>query len=198
MAFNKNKYSKQETECLVNEIKAEYEEKLAKQKQINQELSEELKQTKALLFALQEKESLVLATLERAEKTAMDLEKSSNEQYELEVERLKRFVSRWNNYFKVLKDDYPPNPTLKKAINLKEMVEAAANSDGAKKLISDIDTVLTENVDVMGEEFDPKKKINDYIAATENNGFNLDEVLNPGELQLEDLCKELGLMGGNE
>ena len=42
--------------------------------------------------------------------------------------------------------------------------------------------------------FNPKKKIVDYIASTGDNGFNLDEVLNPGELQLEDLCKELGLM----
>ena len=48
------------------------------------------------------------------------------------------------------------------------------------------------------EKFDPKSKIRDYIAATGDNGFNLDEVLNPGELQLEDLCKELGLIDGNE
>ena len=38
------------------------------------------------------------------------------------------------------------------------------------------------------------QKINDYIVATSDTEFNLDEVLNPGELDLEDLCKELGLM----
>ena len=42
--------------------------------------------------------------------------------------------------------------------------------------------------------FDPKSKIEAFVAATSDNGFNLNEVLNPGELQLEDLCKELGLI----
>ena len=43
-------------------------------------------------------------------------------------------------------------------------------------------------------EFNPKKIMDEYIATTGDNGFNLDEVLNPGELHLEDLCKELGLI----
>ena len=47
-------------------------------------------------------------------------------------------------------------------------------------------------------KFQPKNKIRDYIAATENDGFNMDEVLNPGDLQLEDLCKELGLLEEND
>ena len=42
--------------------------------------------------------------------------------------------------------------------------------------------------------FNPKSKIADYIVATDGSGFNMDEVLKPGELKLEDLCKELGLM----
>jgi hypothetical protein len=42
--------------------------------------------------------------------------------------------------------------------------------------------------------FDPEKRIADYVSATSENGFNLEEVLNPGELHLEDLCKELGLI----
>ena len=46
--------------------------------------------------------------------------------------------------------------------------------------------------------FNPKQKINEYIAATADNGFNLEEVLNPGTLHLEDLCKELGLLEETE
>ena len=42
-------------------------------------------------------------------------------------------------------------------------------------------------------QFNPKEKIERYIE-NDVNGFNLEEVLNPGELQLEDLCRELGLM----
>ena len=43
-----------------------------------------------------------------------------------------------------------------------------------------------------------KQKIKDYIAATGDNGFNLDDVLNPGELELEELCRELGLIDAEE
>ena len=49
--------------------------------------------------------------------------------------------------------------------------------------------------------FEPRKKIDEYVeeqtAVTEDEetGFNLDDVLNPKhELNLEKLCKELGLM----
>ena len=60
----------------------------------------------------------------------------------------------------------------------------------------EIDEILSKQK----ERFNPKKKIDEYIAATteSTNGFNLDDVLNPGELQLEDLCKELGLIEENE
>ena len=47
LALKKVKYTQQETQYMINQIKVEYEDKLAKQKQINKELSEELKQTKA-------------------------------------------------------------------------------------------------------------------------------------------------------
>ena len=46
-----------------------------------------------------------------------------------------------------------------------------------------------------GEEFDPKAVIGRYVEGEEESGFNLDEVLNPkGELDLEKLCRNLGLM----
>ena len=43
--------------------------------------------------------------------------------------------------------------------------------------------------------FDPKKRIERYVAEESDTGFNLDDVLNPKqELDLEKLCRELGLM----
>ena len=46
------------------------------------------------------------------------------------------------------------------------------------------------------EPFDPKAVIGKYIESEEEDtGFNLDDVLNPkGELDLEKLCRGLGLM----
>jgi hypothetical protein len=201
LGFRKVKYTAEEVEYMLGKNKEEYEKKLLAQKEINKNLTEQLNSVKAELETLKGKELLILATLERAEKTAMELESSINEQYQLEVERLKRFVARWNGYFRVLKDDYPQNPTVKKAINIKDKVDAAAGSVNAKKLIADIDGLIGKSkkeTEENKEKFNPKEKIRDYIVATGDNGFNLEEVLNPGELQLEDICKELGLMGGNE
>ena len=194
MGIRKVKYTSQEVEYLISKIKGEYENKLLEQKELNIELNKELAGLRADYNTIKEKEELIYKTLERAERTAEELEKSCEEQYQLEIERIKRFVVRWNNYFKTLKDEYPQNSAVKKAISIKDKVEAASRHN-AKKLIGEIDKVLPDD---KKKKFDPKKKINEYIAATGDNGFNLDEVLNPGELQLEDLCKELGLMGGNE
>jgi hypothetical protein len=52
--------------------------------------------------------------------------------------------------------------------------------------------------DCGAEKVSPKKMISDYISSNSENGFNMDEVLNPGDLELEELCKELGLLDGDE
>ena len=195
MGVRRIKYTQEEVDFLLNKCKAEYESKLGEQISVNRELFEQLKEVKEELAVLKDKESLISATLERAEKTAIELERTSNKQYELELERLKKFVLKWNNYFKSLKSEYPESSSIRKAINIKEMIEAASVAQGAKKLITGIDSIIDENKE---QSFNPKEKIHDYIAATGDNGFNLEEVLNPGNLKLEDLCKELGLMGGNE
>ena len=45
------------------------------------------------------------------------------------------------------------------------------------------------------ETFDPKAVIEKYVQGEEESGFNLDDVLNPkGKLDLEKLCRNLGLM----
>ena len=54
------------------------------------------------------------------------------------------------------------------------------------------DAIKENKVEIPGGIFNPKKKIEEYVSS-ETNGFNLEEVLNPGELDLGDLCKELGL-----
>ena len=68
------------------------------------------------------------------------------------------------------------------------------DDEDAEKSVSVINDALSEIIEEKNQPFNPKEIINDYVAATGDNGFDLDEVLNPGELQLEDLCKELGLL----
>ena len=116
--------------------------------------------------------------------------------YQLEVERLKNFVDKWNGYFKELKEKYPLYPVAKKAIDIKDtLINKSCDNCKAKEIINEIDKKLTTSKKSnLKTKFDPKSKIKDYIAATSDNGFNMEEVLNPGALKLEDICKELGLI----
>ena len=48
----------------------------------------------------------------------------------------------------------------------------------------------------MGGDFQPEQLIKEALNE-EENGFNIDDAINPkGELNLEDLCKELGVFNG--
>ena len=137
----------------------------------------------------------MVATLTRAEKTAIEVEQNAKLQYSLEIERLKKFSKKWDLYFEELKEKYPLYPPVKNARAVKGKIDGVDNEDNPKEIIESLDKMIPEKTNGV---FDPKKKIKDYIAATGVNGFNIDEVLNPGELQLEDLCKELGLIDSDE
>ena len=57
-----------------------------------------------------------------------------------------------------------------------------------------IDTLENDLDNAIGNDFNPRKIMDNYVASVSENGFNLQDVLNPGELELEDICKELGLI----
>ncbi|MBE7083608.1 MAG: hypothetical protein E7373_03285 [Clostridiales bacterium] len=195
MELNKNKYSKKEVADILTAYKGEYEKRISENREIISRLNDEIKSLNAYVDSLKEKENILVATLTRAEKTAMEVEENAKLQYSLEVERLKKFSKKWNAYFEELKDKYPLYPPVKKARAIKNEVDCVTEEDNPKEFINRLDSQIPET---NGKTFDPKKKIKDYIAATGVNGFNIDEVLNPGELQLEDLCKELGLIDSDE
>ena len=188
MELQKRKYKKNEVSAILKVYQRQYEENIAElKKQIldlakrNTELLEEVERVRS-------RESLVYKTLERAEITSQEIEKNAKMQYALEIERLKRFSEKWDDFFKSLEEDYPHDKTAKKAVKINQKIKDSVD-DNPQDFIEEIDKFIS------GEKtFNPKKKIVDYIAATGDNGFNLDEVLNPGKLELEDLCKELGLM----
>ena len=195
MELNKKKYKQIEVRAMFDAYKNEYENRLAEQRGRISELNKENAELKAELDLIKDKQQLIYKTLERAEKNATELEQNALAQYELEVERLRSFSERWNGYFNDLKEKYPLYSTIKKAVGIKERMDELVDEANPKTVVEELDKMLGKT---KKKAFDPKGKIRDYIAATGDNGFNLDEVLNPGELQLEDLCKELGLIDGNE
>jgi len=195
LQLKKRKYKRAEVLAMLDAYKSEYETRLAEQRANIQEIAKERDMILAELDALKEKESLIISTLIRAEQTAMELKEQAEVEYALEVERLKRFSEKWDAYFKKVKDKYPTSTAVKKAVGVKDKLDKAIKTKKAKEVVQNMDLLLDGGKKA---KFNPKSKIRDYIAATSDNGFNLDEVLNPGELQLEDLCKELGLIGENE
>ena len=97
----------------------------------------------------------------------------------------------------MLVEKYPMYPIVVSADKMRERVEEILKNggeDAVKKIIGEFYESTGDALD----GFDPKKKISEYIAATDDSGFSMDEVLNPGKLQLEDLCKELGLLAESD
>ncbi len=191
--LNKKKYKKAEVEQLIKDLSDDYQLKINEQKERLKELDVENKNLISEISELKANEKLICKTLESAEKQAEDLSDKSMLKYRLEIERLKRFVEKFNAYFNYLQEKYPYYPATKEAEATFKKISAIVNGAVNKKAIEKVDAVIPEIAEAK-VNFNPKDKIKDYIYATGDNGFNMEEVLNPGQLELEDLCKELGLM----
>ena len=194
MELNKRKYAKKEVEIILNDNRTLYENKLFEQKVKIQELNEENKNLKIELENLKSKQTLIDKALITAETQSKNIQEKAILQYQLTAEKLKNFYVRWSEYFRRLKIKYPLYPEVKESAELLDSLKVLFKAKNIKTAIDKIDNKIVKKSGVEQSVFNPKSKISAYVAATSDNGFNLDEVLNPGELQLEDLCKELGLI----
>lgn len=192
MELEKKKYKRNEVCEILDAYKIDYENKLKEQTARIVELTAENKKLSAEVSDFKNKEELIFVTLRSAEEKAEEIRKNAELKYALQVESLRNFSRKWKNYFDYLSEKYPHYQAIKEAMSIySKLGELLEN--GADSVIETIDGLIPDkNKDKV--VFDPKSKISEYIAATGDNGFNLDEVLNPGKLELEDLCKELGLI----
>ena len=188
MELKKRKYKKKAVSAMLEAYKGQYEKLITEYRERITELIKENSALNKKIEELSKKEPLILSILERAEKTSQEIVERAELEYSLEMQRLKAFVEKWDDYFNRLQEKYPLYPTTKKALEIKDKVKDFSNKSNAKKTIEKLDGMISE------KKFNPKQKIKDYVVATSDSGFNLDEVLNPGKLELEDLCKELGLI----
>ncbi len=195
MELKKRSYKRNEVNLMLEAYKTEYETRINEQRNRIQELISQNDSLYIECEKLKQKENLILLTLERAEKTALELKELSEKEYALEVERLKKFSEKWDAYFKKVKEKYPTSSAVKKAVGIKNKLDKSIKRSTPKEVIDEMENLLDGKSKT---KFQPKNKIRDYIAATESDGFNMEEVLNPGDLQLEDLCKELGLLEEND
>ena len=196
--LNKRKYKKEQVQEMLDALTIEYEEKISSLRSEIGVLTEKNNRIYGELSLIKDREHLIDVTLQNANKQAEEITSNAKHQYEAVMESLKRFSNKWRNYFTILADKYPLYPSVQKALQLKEQLDSILNSSDYSANIEKIEANLDKNISDSQDVFNPKQKINDYILATSDNGFNMEEVLNPGELELEDICKELGLIDGNE
>ncbi|MBO7214990.1 MAG: hypothetical protein J6V66_05785 [Clostridia bacterium] len=123
------------------------------------------------------------------ESRAKDITDHAKEQYKAEVEKLKLFNARWNNYVNSIVKEYPSDKTRKLAYVSELITDILMREETptytAINKIEDIYKIVDDGREV---KFDKSKSL---YGATES-GFNMEDVLNPGELDLMSLCKELG------
>ncbi len=194
MELDKRKYSRDQVNAIVEEYKAKHENL---ETELRTRITELVNENNALLEQVEQyrnRERLIIKALESAEEKAEQIIEQAQLEYVLELQRLKEFVKKWDKYFIALKEKYPCDAT-NKALDIKKQVEELSKEDDAKECIENIDEIISEQ----NRAFNPKTKIKEYISATTSeNGFNINDVLNPGKLELEDLCKELGLIEEGE
>ena len=197
MELSKRKYKKQEVLDFATNLIKDFNHAISSQKDMIVELTAENKNLKQELEYYKEKEGAIVNALKSAEQKAIDTNKATLSQYNLTVRTLEDFISRFSSYFEALKEKYPLYPVVNEALAIKNELEKLLSSNStSKEIVEKTDKELKKYQD-KNQIFNPKKKINEYIVANGDSGFNIDEVLNPGELVLEDLCKELGLTEDN-
>ena len=210
MELTKRKYSRAETERLLSALAFDYENELNRQKQRITELIEQNEEYEKKLSYYLEKETLITETIKNATKKSQEILDEANLLYRLEVERLKLFSTKLNEFCeKNLK-----NFSVEKGVSIKtanSRLKSLLNSDKATKTkIIDAEKIVS-NTKINGDKpnkttkkrkknttekpsFNPRKIIEAYIASTESGAFNMDDVLNPKDIDLEALCCEMGLI----
>lgn len=136
-----------------------------------------------------EEKSLHLTEMESVQSRAKYITDHAKEQYKAEVEKLKLFNARWNSYVNSIVREYPSDKTRKLAYVSALITDILMREETpdytAVQKIEDVYKIVDDGKEV---KFDKTKTL---YGKTES-GFNMEEVLNPGELDLMSLCKELG------
>ena len=114
---------------------------------------------------------------------------TAKESYKAEIERLKLFNARWNNFVSSIVKKYPTDETRKLNFVSEMITEILSSTDNPDysltQKIEEIYKIIDDGKEI---KFDKKRSLFDESES----GFNMEEVLNPGKLDLMSLCKELG------
>ena len=110
-------------------------------------------------------------------------------EYKLEVEKLRLFSVKFNAFVSNAVKAYPCDKTRKLVLLQDLITEILTTSD-----VHFTDKTKIESIYKLIENEDLTDKKRPSLYGESENGFNMEDVLNPkGELDLMSLCKELGV-----
>lgn len=124
---------------------------------------------------------------ENARIRAKIITSAAKEQYDTEISKLKLFIEKFNEYTEDIVKEYPSDKT-RKTVVVGQMIKDILNREEtleytSKEKIAEIYKIVLDNK--------PQRK---GLYGIGENGFDMDEVLNPKEeLDLDSLLKELGV-----
>ena len=183
----RKKFKQEEVEKLIAGIRDAYETKIRRLEYRNEGLVSENRNLRASLAEYKNRESKVGKALVAAESKGEEIKEFYRMSAETEWKTLQLFAEKWKKLAAQMADVIPKDDAEKYskfADDLASLLGKARDEGTA-----------AEEVAPEEEAFDPKAVIGKYIESEEETGFNLDDVLNPkGELDLEKLCRGLGLM----
>lgn len=197
MELKKRKYKRNEVKTILDAVSSVSQSKTALLKAQIEELKLQNSKLKALVNKYEDQEILTHSVILDAEKTANSVKKEANDYLNLTFLNLRKISREYQDFFDYLLEKYPNYKVVSSVLETKKRIDEILNGTPSNDGVKKIKKILDDNKD-KNAQFNPMSKINDYIASTSDSGFSLDEVLNPGELKLEDLCKELGLIEEKE
>ena len=179
------KFTQKETEQLIAGIREAYEIKIRQLNYRLDGLTAENRSLRASLAEYRQREGKVGRAIVAAESKGEEIRELYRMSAETEWRTLRLFSEKWKKLAEQMRGVIPADEA-KKYIELSENLAALLGKDPNA-------FAATETREE--ESFDPRAVIGKYVEGEEESGFNLDEVLNPkGELDLEKLCRNLGLM----
>lgn len=194
------KFTQKETEQLIAGIREAYEIKIRQLNYRLEGLTGENRSLRASLAEYKDREGKVGKAIVAAEEKGEEIKEFYRMSALTEWQTLRLFADKWKALAAQTEGILPQDESEKYARyaeNLSALLGKEAPFAAAEEFAAQPPEAPAKETEEErpSEPFDPKAVIQKYVEGEEDSGFNLSDVINPkGKLDLEKLCRNLGLM----
>lgn len=194
------KFTQKETEQLIAGIREAYEIKIRQLNYRLEGLTGENRSLRASLAEYKDREGKVGKAIVAAEEKGEEIKEFYRMSALTEWQTLRLFADKWKALAAQTEGILPQDESEKYARyaeNLSALLGKEAPFAAAEEFAAQPPEAPAKEAEEErpSEPFDPKAVIQKYVEGEEDSGFNLSDVINPkGKLDLEKLCRNLGLM----